>query len=119
MSQSLQLVSADQHDDPASSQGARLIELFRRLEQHCSFNKGDLVVWKTGLKNKRTPEYGEPAIVTCVLPMPIHDPSENESASPYFHEPLSLVIGVLREDDLLEFHVDARRFELFRTALLA
>jgi len=60
---------------------------------------------------QRLPRYGEPAIVTAVLPAPVYDPDEASSASPYFQEPLSIVVGVHRDDDFLEFRVDGRRFE--------
>ena len=96
--------------DPAEARKRTLKQLADRLDEHHAFAKGQFVVWKAGLKNKTCPDYGEPAIVTAVLPSPIADPSE-VSASPYFQEPLSIVIGVHREDDLLEFRVDGRRFE--------
>jgi hypothetical protein len=53
--------------------------------------------------------------VTGVLPSPIFDPTEVSSASPYFQEPLSIVIGSYREDDFLEFSVDGRRIEPFES----
>jgi hypothetical protein len=86
-------------------------ELARRLDTHHVFAKGQFVVWKAGLKNKVKPDYGEPAIVTGVYPSPIYEQTETSSGSPYYLEPLSLVIGVYHEDDLLEFRVDGRRFE--------
>jgi hypothetical protein len=46
-----------------------------------------------------------------VFPVPAIDHSDESTGSPYFHEPLSTVIGLHREDDLLEFYVDGRRFE--------
>jgi len=45
------------------------------------------------------------------LPSPITDQSEASSGSPYFQEPLSIVVGIHRDDDLLEFYADGRRFE--------
>ena len=88
-----------------------LKELTARLDQRHDFVKGEFVVWKAGLKNRTTPDYGEPAIVTGVYPEPGLQRVEISSASPYFREPLSLVIGVHRDDDLIEFSVDGRRFE--------
>ena len=79
---------------------------------HC-FAKGRFVKWKPGLKNRKFPDYGEPAIVTAVLPSPIFDPSETTAGSPYFQEPLTFVLGTYREDEFLEFPVDSRRFEPF------
>ncbi len=46
-----------------------------------------------------------------MLPAPVYDPDEASSASPYFQEPLSIVVGVHRDDDFLEFRIDGRRFE--------
>ena len=89
---------------------AILKELAERLDVPNSFAKGQIVTWKPGLKNRMFPNYGEPAIVTAVLPTPIFDPTETSAASPYFHEALTLVIGIFRDDDLLEFRVDGRRF---------
>lgn len=68
-----------------------------------AFAKGQFVKWKPGLKNRKFPD-----IVTAVLPSPIFDPSESAAASPYFQEPLSIIIGTCREDDFLEFRVDGR-----------
>ncbi len=68
-------------------------------------------MWKPGLKNRKFPDYGEPVIVTAVLPRPMFDPSENAAASAYVQGALTLVIGMVREDDLLEFRVDGRRFK--------
>lgn len=97
--------------DPAEARRRMLRELAGRLDQHHVFAKGQFVVWKAGLKNKLKPDYGEPAIVTGVYPSPVFDQTEGNSASPYFLEPLSLVIGVYHEEDLVEFRVDGRRFE--------
>lgn len=82
------------------------------LEKH-EFVPGQLVKWKEGLKNKRRPGYGEPAIVIKVLPEPILDKS-GDAGSPYFREPLDLLLGVIDEDgDFIIFHYDKRRFEPF------
>ncbi len=89
---------------------AILKELAERLDLPNSFAKGQIVTWKPGLKNRMFPDYNEPAIVTAVLPTPIFDLTETSAASPYFQEALTLVIGIFRDDDLLEFRVDGRRF---------
>ncbi len=108
---SLHLAETPSTEDPADARKRMLTELTDRLDQHNAFRKGQFVRWKPGLKNRKFPEYGEPVIVTGVLPTPILDPSENAAASPYFQEPLNLVIGIFQDDDLLEFRVDGRRFE--------
>jgi hypothetical protein len=107
----IRLAETSQAEDPTASHKGMLAELVRRLDTHHVFAKGQFVVWKAGLKNKVRPDYGEPAIVTAVYRSPIYDRTEACSASPYFREPLSLVIGVYHEDDLVELHVDGRRFE--------
>lgn len=100
-------------DAPAELRRRKLEELASRLDQFRAFAKGQFVKWKPGLKNRKFPDYGEPAVVTGVLPIPVFDPCEKGAASPYFQEPLTLIIGTYREDDLLEFHVGGRRFEPF------
>ena len=107
----LRLAEGPLTDDPALALKRMVAELSERLDQHNAFEKGHFVVWKPGLKNRRHPDYGEPAIVRSVLPSPTFDPSENNAASPYFQEPLNLVIAYFLEDDLLEYRVDGRRFE--------
>jgi hypothetical protein len=104
------LVATDGRATPHEAIAAKLKELAERLDGPNSFAKGQIVAWKPGLKNRMFPEYGEPAIVTAVLPTPVFDLTETSSASPYFQEALTLVIGIFRDDDLLEFRVDARRF---------
>jgi hypothetical protein len=73
---------------------------------------GMLVQWKPGLKNKKTPAYGSPAVVLEALTPPFLN-TQSEPYTPYFREPLGIVIGVIDEDDgeLLTWHVDARRFQ--------
>ena len=109
----IRLAENSQADTPAELCCRKLKELSDRLDQFHAFGKGQFVKWKSGLKNRKFPDYGEPAIVTAVLPSPVFDPSEVSSASPYFQEPLSIIIGTYREDDFLEFRVDGRKFEPF------
>ncbi len=97
-------------DDPAEVRKRILKQLADRLDEHHAFVKGQFVAWKPGLKNRKFPDYGEPSIVTAVLPSPIFDQSET-AASPYFQEPLTIVIGNYRADELLEYRIDGRRFE--------
>jgi len=111
----IRLAEGPQSDTPAQLCCRKLAELSDRLDQFHAFDKGHFLKWKSGLKNRRFPDYGEPAIVTAVLPCPIFDPTEVSSASPYFQEPLSIIIGTYREDDFLEFRVDGRRFEPFES----
>jgi hypothetical protein len=111
----IRLAEGPQADTPAELCCRKLKELSDRLDQFDTLGKGQFVKWKSGLKNRKFPDYGEPAIVTAVLPCPVFDPSEGSSASPCFQEPLSIIIGTYREDDFLEFRVDGRRFEPFES----
>jgi len=109
----IRLAENTKTETPAELHRRKLKELAERLDEFHSFTKGQFVKWKPGLKNRQAPDYGEPAIVTAVLPGAIYDPAEVTAGSPYFQEPLTFVIGIHREDDLLEFRMDSRRFEPF------
>jgi len=109
----IRIAAASDVETPMAARKRLLKECAERLDEHHTFTKGQFVRWKPGLKNRHYPDYGEPVIVTAVLPVAIFDPSETAAASPYFQEPLTLVIGTYREEDLLEFRVDGRRFEPF------
>ncbi len=74
---------------------------------------GDVLRWKPGLKNRRIPNYGQPAIVTEVLDPPLNS-LEESSGSAYFREPLTHLLGILDTDnELVIFHFDGSRFELY------
>jgi hypothetical protein len=109
----IRLAEAPETETPTALYRHKLKELAERLDEFHTFTKGQFVKWKPGLKNRQFPDYGEPAIVTAVFPSAIYDPSEVSAGSPYFQEPLTFVIGIHREDDLLEFRLDSRRFEPF------
>ncbi len=80
-----------------------------------NFTKGDIVVWKNNLKNKIRPAYGEPCFVLDILQTPAID-EEKSAGTPYFNEPLDLVLGMIDEDgDFVVFHYDKRRFEPYLT----
>ncbi len=98
---------------PAELYRCKLNELGERLAHFHAFGKGQFVKWKVGLKNREFPAYGEPVIVTGVLRVPVFDPCGNSAASPYFREPLTVVIGTCRDDEFLEYRVDGRRLEPF------
>lgn len=77
------------------------------------FHPGQIVQWKSGLKNRRLPEYGQPAIVMDVLNPPVYDTSKDLAGSNLFREPLTLVLGLHDSDgDFLCYHFDGRRFEV-------
>lgn len=83
------------------------------LEPQQPFKVGDVVVVKNGLNNKRLPDYGEPAVVTSLLPQHTYDDVQDTS-TPYYMEPLTMKIGVLFDgDQFIEIAVDGRRFRHF------
>ena len=106
----VEMNARDEADLPNQSKKLLVLELFRRLEESHIFAKGQVVKWKPGLKNRNVPEYGQPAVVTCVLSKVIYEETAG-SGTPYFMEPLTIIIGFHHEDDLVEFYVDGRRFE--------
>ena len=91
----------------------RLHVLYARWGERHRFEPGGLVMWKVGLRNKRRPRPGEPAVVVEVKEKPIFDAGK-ESGSPYFREPLDVVAGVLDQDgDFMLCHLDSRRLRPF------
>ncbi len=117
---SLKLVAADGDEQQQIEHKlcGTLTAIYQRLtdDREKQLQAGMLVQWKPGLKNKKTPEYGKPAIVVEVLNPPILNP-DNEAYTTYFREPLGIVVGLLDDDgDFLLFHVDARRFEPYTGA---
>lgn len=85
-----------------------------RMRHNHPFKKGQLVKWKEGLKNRKTPAYGEPIIVVDVLKEPVYDCDSKNSASPFFYEPLTLVAGeITLNGEFMCYHYDGRRFEPF------
>ena len=89
----------------------RLTAAFKKLnEKNPGFKPGDIVDWKFGMKNKKSTG---PFVVVEVLEVPITDHNENDSGSPYFREPLDLVLGrFIGEGEFITFYYDSRRMEL-------
>ena len=81
--------------------------------REAALQPGMLAVWKPGMKNRRTPEYGVPMIVMAVLNDELVD-TEHGCGSVYYREPLDLVLGFIDEDgDFSTLYYDSRRFEQF------
>lgn len=92
---------------------ANLRDCCQKLLTLNTFKVGDLVTWKTGLKNRKYPKKYQPAIVVAVLDTSITNIEDN-SGSPYFREPLDVVLGVLSEEGVFNtYYYDKRRFKLF------
>lgn len=110
----VQLLPSGANEGPAVEQGRRLAELADAMDTPHTFRKGQFVTWKAGLKNRASPAYNEVAVIREVLAAPVFDACDQASCagSPYFGEPLTLVLAILDpEGDFLEFRYDGRRFE--------
>ena len=110
----VRIIPSQSTEDPATEHARRLTGLSVALDKPHVFEKGQLVRWKAGLKNRVFPAYNEPAVVREVLAAPVYDGCETArcAGSPYFGEPLTLVVGVVDSDgDFVELRYDGRRFE--------
>lgn len=107
------LTRTTQESSPRDKAGEQTVlrEAQEALTARHEFRPGELVEWKTTLRNRQLPEYGQAAIVLEVLAEPVFDEGE-PSDSPYYREPLDIVLGVIDGDgDLAAFHFDGRRFK--------
>lgn len=94
---------------------SNLLSSCKEMEKTYDFKRGDVIIWKKGLKNKARPSINEPIVVLEILEKPIFDVVEKGASSPYFQEPLDLVAGLVDEDgDFIIFHYDKRRFEPYQ-----
>ena len=110
----VQIVASEDNDDRATEHARRIAELAAAMDKPHVFQKGQLVRWKAGLRNRVMPAYNEPAVVREVLTVPVFDACDAArcAGSPYFGESLTLVVGVVDSDgDFVEFRYDGRRFE--------
>jgi len=91
----------------------RLVKLQRSYAEVNRFRVGDLVMWKDGMRNRRSPGYGQVVIVSAVYDSISYGP-EKSSGSPYFREPETMKIAFIDEDDgeFMEFCVDKQRFRI-------
>ncbi|MEN8217957.1 MAG: hypothetical protein ABFS56_16630 [Pseudomonadota bacterium] len=87
---------------------------YKNFLQTHDFQTGQIVKWKKGLKNKNLPQENQPAIVLKVLDKPLY--LEGDSGSPYFREPLDIVLAIINDDgDFLTFYYEKRRFEPYNS----
>lgn len=109
----VELVMDAGHNDAIKNQKLRLKEMQKRLSKSKRFKVGQIVKWKKGLHNRKRPLPEEAAIITKILDIPIYDPSEDNSASQFFREPLNIVIGIWDDGDFNELHIDGRRIQKY------
>lgn len=104
--------SSNDYDPMGPKKIDRLKEAFESLSESHVFTVGDIVKWKNGLKNRKLPKYNEPGIVIEYIPDGEIFLGEKDAGTPYFREPLNLLVGLIHEDGgFLIYHFDARRFE--------
>lgn len=89
-----------------------LEERYSAFIKHNDFKSGELVKWKPGLRNKNGFKDDDAAIVIEALKNPIFD-QKHDSGSPYFKEPLDMLIAFLDPDNnnFIILYVDSRRME--------
>lgn len=109
------LLEDDTLDSPLDALAQALQARYDSLNTRHLFKAGDLVFWKDGLRNRRYPRNGKPAIVLEVLQRPVID-DEEDSGSTYVRELLDIVLGSFIDEgehrgDFLSWHFDSRRFE--------
>lgn len=100
------------HDDHEmlAHKAAKARAMHERFMRRHEFRPGQLVCWKPELRNRKYPAYGECGVVVSVLPAPVTD-GNDDSGSPYFREPLDIVLGFVDGDgDFVTYHFDSRRF---------
>lgn len=104
-----------QRMEPTTETSGRATALKDALKQYQAaqkFQPGQLVKWKTGLRNRAEPKSSKVGIVLRVFDTPIRSMTSS-GGSTTFNEPLSVVVGVLdNEQDLLAYHVDGNRLEV-------
>jgi len=100
----------DEDHDMLEHKAAKARAMHERFYRRYEFQPGQLVRWKPELKNRKFPAYGECGVVVSVLSDPVMDTS-NDSGSPYYREPLDIVLGFVDGDgDFITYHFDSRRF---------
>jgi len=79
-----------------------------KLQEKNTFDVGQIVKWKHGMKNRNS---SGPFIVVKVLKEAITE-TDTDSGSTYFMEPLDIVLGEVNVDgDFTLHHYDSNRFE--------
>ncbi|WP_421185625.1 hypothetical protein [Aeromonas enteropelogenes] len=78
------------------------------------FKVEQLIEWKPALKDKRFPQYGEPAVVLAVLAEPVNEAGD-DTCSQYSCAVNDIIIGVKAPDgDFAHYYADSRRWQPFQ-----
>jgi hypothetical protein len=113
--ESAKAVSTEEKD--ATAMAEALQERLQEFQKNFAFTAGELAEWKPGLRNKNRPAYGEPVVIVEKLSEPVLGRTD-ESGSPYFREPLDLIVGLIdtSDDNFDLYYYDSRRFQPFDRA---
>lgn len=86
----------------------KLVAMCNLFNEKHTFAVGDIVEWKPGMANKKAEG---PFVVVKVLQVPVTD-AEASPGSPYFNEPLDIVLGHIDADgDFMLYYYDSRRLQ--------
>lgn len=80
-------------------------------QQH-SFSEGDLIQFKPGMKHRKVPGKGQPAVVMELLEEPLKDPQAG-FGDHYATCQYDMIIGVFMKGEFINFYADSRRYEPF------
>ena len=100
---------AKRYDQDSVKTLTDLFSVFSQPTGHLA--AGDIVQWKVGLKDRKTPEYGQLVIVTEILETPVSAATDEELASAYYCPKYDIKIGLKMDEYFCEFVMDSRRFE--------
>jgi len=108
----METLDYDSMDEDKQSLADKLKEMRERLYQpnEEQLKPGDIVQWKTGLKNTKRPDYNQQCVVMETFPAFFQ--AKRGAGATGFREPCDVRIGILDEDeDLMIYLFDSRRFE--------
>lgn len=93
---------------------SELIERQKNFSPNFTFKPGDIVVWKSGLKNRTVPEYEFPGVVINNFHPSLIDDDGSFLSSGY-RERLDIEVGfITKYDEFIMFSYDSRRFKLYQ-----
>ena len=100
---------AKRYDQDSVKTLTNLFSAFSQPTGHLA--AGDIVQWKVGLKDRKTPEYGQLVIVTEILETLVSAATDKELDSAYYCPKYDIKIGLKFGEKFCEFVMDSRRFE--------
>lgn len=110
-----ELTMVEEDDFWQGDLGQLLRERYHQLKEvHYDLRPGMVVTWKPGLKNRKWPRDGAPAVIVEQLDVAVYD--TDESGSTYFREPLDMIVGFFLDSgehrgDFLVFHANSQRYQ--------